>query len=157
MGVDAQIYQGTGILINPFYLAPEWKQFLNEYFNRDIANEVVLTDVYSESTSNYIIIWAEKPHQIMLDARRPLILNDPKQLELMKPTPSGPDLNDRTLWNSSYEGFVMVLNQYEGKQEKEIINKTVKRLQKEQLSDLIAIVQAPEVRIVGEFFVNHIQ
>lgn len=157
MGIDAQIYQGTGILINPFYLTPDYKKFLNKYFEKDIDNDVLLTDVYSEPTSNVIIIWAEKPHQILIDGRRPLILNDSKQLELMTPTASDMNLNDSKLWDPSYEGFVMVLNQYEGFQESAVINKTIKRLEKEKLSELIALVQTTEIRIVGEFFVNHIQ
>lgn len=157
MGVDAQIYQGTGILINPFYLTPDYKKFLNKYFEKDISNNVLLTDVYSEPTSNVIIIWAEKPHQILIDGRRPLILNNPKQLELMTPTTSGPNLDNQELWNPSYEGFAMVLNQYEGYQESAVINQTIKRLEKEKLSELIPLVQTPEIRIVGEFFVNHIQ
>lgn len=123
MGVDAQIYQGTGILINPFYLTLEYKKFLNKYFNRDISNDVLLTDVYSEPTSDVIIIWAEKPHQILIDSRRPLILNNSKQLELMTPTASGMNLNDSKLWDASYEGCVMVLNQYEGYQEKLLLIK----------------------------------
>jgi hypothetical protein len=78
-------------------------------------------------------------------------------LELMKPTASGPDLDNHKLWDSSYVGFVMVLNQYEGAQEKVTLNKTIKRLQNLNLSELIALVQTPEIRIVGDFFVNHIQ
>jgi hypothetical protein len=157
MGVDAQLYQGKGILLNPYYLSPEWKKFLNDYLNRDTTNEVILYDVYDDPTTDFLILWSEPPRQIMLDGRRALILNSPKQLELMKPTPKGLDIDNRKLWDSSYVGFAMMLIQHEGKDATAIVNGTVKRMQEHSLGELVHLINEPSIRLVGEFLVYHIQ
>lgn len=158
MGVDAQMYIGEGILINPHYLDDSWKDFLDEYFSSvEVDNEMCLCSAYSKVSDEYIIIWSKEPQQILFDQRRPLIINSPDMLHLMVPNGDSVDLSDERLWNPGYVPFAMVINQYEGSKETEVVNKVVARLRQKKLKDLIPLVKQGNIRLVGNILAYHVQ
>lgn len=153
MGVDGTMYYGNAVVINPKFLSPESKQFLNEYFtDRDYDQSLISFDSYSDIDDQLITFWYEPPQQLFPGVdRRPLIIDDIKQLSLMSPNTGGPNLDDKDLWDPSYKGFdIMTLQYNENSRESvAVLAQVINRLTTNNMKELIPLIQTQEIRLIG--------
>lgn len=125
MGVDGRLLMGDGIMINPYYIPKNIIQFL-EYLVDKYPTILEYNYMHGVSRNYNIIAWGEEPIYLFpVDTvdRRPIINNN-EQLPLMKPTINGINLDDKKIWEPSYEDFTIRLNDYPDSKE-QIYMKTI--------------------------------
>ena len=154
MGVNATIFFGSAVVINPTYLTNENKEFFNTYFReRDIPNDLVSVDSYTDVSSQLIVFWAECPQTLFPGNRRPLVINMHQQLLLMTPEDDKMSTDDPDLWGPSYSGFHIQTLQYSNEQISATIEKVQDRLRDSLLFDLLPLVANPSIQLVGKWLV----
>jgi len=128
MGIDGRLLVGDGIWLNCAHLPQETIKYLNELWHKylDVMELNKMDEINEQST---IIFWGENPENLFVGpGRRPLIINQPNQIELIKPidhnnsekhvwgmgVDEGVDLDNKELWKPSYVDFDICLNDYYG-------------------------------------------
>ncbi len=142
MGIDGRLLVGDGIFINPYYLPDNLFNFLD-----NLARKYPYLFEYNYmdgiTRNQNIIIWGQYPTTLFpVDAydRRPLIINNSDQLALMNTAEDRVDLNQKGLWEPSYNDFTIRLNDYYDKEDdfrQSVIN-YVQSIQYEVSDDFLA-------------------
>lgn len=120
MGIDGKITTGSGVLINPFYLSDTHFKFLVE-LSEKYESLLDCDGLNGVTRKSPIIVWEDRSRSLFpvgTSDRRPLILNDEKQLEAMRPTDEKMNLDNEKVWEPSYSEFVIRLNDCFGYEER---------------------------------------
>jgi len=160
MGVDATIYWGDAVVVNPYYLNEEQKKYIDDFLSdKDVPDTVLCYGLMDAPSVQLLTFWVTPPQQIFPgDDRRPLVINNNNQLKLMKPTPDGPDINTDKLWNPSYESFDMMTLTYEKKEYIDFcLNKVIDNLKQYKISELEPLIKNKSYTFVGKWlkFFHH--
>jgi hypothetical protein len=119
MGIDGRLLVGDAIWVNSTYLPEEIKKGI-EYLLDKYSDLIEYNRMSGPDEKMELIFWEKEPQCLFPETpgdRRPLIISRQGQVELMRPTPDGPDLNSEEVWAPSYVDFTVQLNDYSGHQE----------------------------------------
>ena len=127
MGINGKLLLGNGIWVNPRHLPEEWLTFLNELEGK--YGDLFEFDRINGIQSMDVLFWVQAPTQLKIQPgwRRPLIINESSQLDLMRPTPHGPDTNSEEVWAPSYGSFTIQLMEYPEELRTQFINEILSR------------------------------
>ena len=155
---------GNGIWVNSKYLPKEWNDFLDTL--QEKYGDLFDFDRMSNVESSGLIFWQSKPVELKSGWSRPLIINNPNQLELMHPTPDGPETDSKEVWAPSYDSFTVRLLDHPETTRTQLINEILSRqyelnekypvkgpLTQEERQHLTMLLNSKPYTLLGQFMI----
>ena len=112
MGIDGRLLHGDGVFINTRHMPEDYLKFIEQLSNKypDLFEYNHMDKIKGQG----ILLWGEEPTTLfpLNYDQRPLILNNDRQLDLMKPVNGQVNLEGQEIWSPSYGDFIIRLNDY---------------------------------------------